>query len=97
MAASAMVPLLHWESKPHAVAGIVLQGWLQYVDTYGPITWKHFVNVVHHELPKGRPTIDDTVQWIRTVGDGDQPETIVFWFIDFDARAPPQEPPYANK
>eukprot|EP00959_Pyramimonas_sp_CCMP1952_P291661 6100305-Pyramimonas_sp.AAC.1 len=96
MAASAMVPLLYWDSKPHAVAGIVLQGWLQYVDIEGPITWKQFVNIGHHKLPNGRPTIETTVDWIRLTRDDDRPETIFFWFIDFDARSPPQETPYAT-
>eukprot|EP00959_Pyramimonas_sp_CCMP1952_P172704 3608744-Pyramimonas_sp.AAC.1 len=69
MAASAMLPLMHWDSKPHAMAGIVLQGWLQYADIHGPITWKQFVNIGHQQLPNGRPSIEGTVEWIRVMRD----------------------------
>ena len=97
MAASAMLPSLYASSKPHATAGIVLQGWLDYVNTYGTITWKQFVNIVHQPLPTGRPTIECTVEWIHRHRDVEHPETIIFWTYDWDGQAPPKESPYATQ
>ena len=95
MAATAMIPSLYQDPTPHAMAGIVLQGFLEHVQTYGAITWKHFVNIGNLPLPRGRPSILQIMCWINNARHRDSPETIFLWCRDFTSEAPPQKFPYA--
>ena len=95
MAASAMLPSLYCDSKPHATAGIVLQGFLEYVDTHGRITWKHFVNIGNQPLPLGRLSIPETVCWILASRYQQCLENFFLWCRDIDGEAPPRKFPYA--
>ena len=95
MAASAMLPSLYGDSTPHATAGIVLQGFLEYVDTHGIITWKHFVNIGNQPLPLGRLSMPETVCWILASRYQQCLENFFLWCRDIDGEAPPQKFPYA--
>lgn len=95
MAASAMLPSLYGDSIPHATARLVLQGFLKYVDFYGNITWRHFVNIGNQPLPLRRLSMSETVCWILASRRQQCLENFFFWSRDIDGEAPPQKFPYA--
>ena len=95
MAATAMIPSLYEDPTPHAMAGIVLQCFLEYVHTYEAITWKHFVNIGNLPLIRGRPLMLQIVEWIHDARYLDTTETYFLWCRDLTGEAPPQKFPYS--
>ena len=95
MAATVMIPSLYADATPHAMAGIVLRGFLEYVHIYEVVTWKHFVNIGNRVLIRGRPSIPQFVQWIYDAYYLDTKENYFMWCRDITADSPPQKFPYS--
>lgn len=95
MAAMVMIPSLYADATPHAMAGIVLRGFLQYVHIYDVVTWKQFVNIGNRVLICGRLSILQFVKWIYDAYYLDTKENYFMWQRDSNRNAPPQKFPYS--